>query len=120
MQTRTAIVMGVLAGLCLPAIADAADYGIAPYEGPEAESRGEIYEVRPPVFSERFREERFERGPRYVEEEQVYGRPGPRWHRPGYPVAVRPWWGGEDCRLIIKRRINPWGEVIERRIRICD
>lgn len=86
----------------------------------EVESRGEIYETPPPVVTERFREERIERGPRYVEEERIDGRPGPGWRRLGYPIAARPWWKGEDCRLIIKRRMNPWGEVIERRIRVCD
>ncbi len=111
--------MGVLADLCLAASAQAADYETAPYEGVETESRREIYEA-PPVVTERFREERVERGPRYVEEERIYGRPGPGWRSSGYPVAVRPWWRGEDCRLIIRRRMNPWGEVTERRVRVCD
>ncbi|EIM26876.1 hypothetical protein [Microvirga lotononidis] len=120
MRARTAILIAGLTGLCLTASARAADYGIAPFEGVEVESRREIYETPPPVVTERFREERIERGPRYVEEERIDGRPGPGWHRPSYPVAARPWWRGEDCRLIIKRRMNPWGEVIERRVRVCD
>ena len=39
------------------------------------------------------------------------------WSR---PVSVRPAWGHEECRVIIKRRVNPWGDVVVKRIKICD
>ena len=46
-----------------------------------------------------------------------------RWHPPVYarPVLGRPGWEApEECRLIIKRRVNPWGELVVRRIKICE
>jgi hypothetical protein len=48
-----------------------------------------------------------------------YGRPfRPHWAR---PIAEHRWWRGrEDCRLIIKRRLSPWGEVRVKRVEICD
>ncbi len=38
------------------------------------------------------------------------GRPG--WHRGG--------WDRGGCRVIVKRRVDPWGDVRVRRIKICD
>ena len=37
--------------------------------------------------------------------------------RPGY---ARPAFGDEECRVIIKKRVDPWGDVTVKRIRICD
>ncbi len=39
----------------------------------------------------------------------------------GRPVASYPLWRGhDDCRLIVKRRFNRWGEMVMTRIRRCD
>jgi hypothetical protein len=36
-------------------------------------------------------------------------------------VGGRPHWhDDEDCRIIIKRRVNAWGDLVERRIKVCD
>ncbi len=59
------------------------------------------------------------------------GRPdygGPRYDEPrGYRYAgERRGFRGpvfdddDDCRMVVKRRVNRFGEVVERRIRICD
>ncbi len=56
-----------------------------------------------------------------------YARPAhfgyPGYARPafyGHPGYARPAFGGEECRLIIKKRVDPWGDVTVKRIRICD
>lgn len=72
-------------------------------------------------------------GPGYDDREpgRFYGRPvyerprpvvpiydAPPWQRPGHG---RPHWvDEEECRIVVKRRINRWGERVVRRIRICD
>ena len=54
-----------------------------------------------------------------------YHRPWRGWrpweHRPWRtPVAAWPRWrDAEDCRVVVTRRENPWGEVIVRRSKIC-
>ena len=57
------------------------------------------------------------------DEGRSFARPGPEWRgRWGHPVAGGPWWRhrAEACRVIVKRRANPWGEVTVRRIEVCD
>ena len=56
----------------------------------------------------------------------------PRPVRLGYPNYVRPSFYGyagyarpafnsdEECRVISKKRVDPWGDVVIKRIRICD
>ena len=122
MRAPKVIVTGILAGLCLGTAVQAADYREEPYtevESPYHSQTIEVPEQRP--LPPRFLEERTYHGSRYVEEERVYDRPVPGWRPWGRPVAARSWQGpGSDCRAIIKRRENPWGEISVRRIRICD
>jgi len=122
MKAREAVLMGVLAGLWLATAVQAADYREEPYAGAEARYRTQVIEVpqtRP--LPPRFHEERTYLRPRYVEE-RVYVRPVPDWRHGSRPVAARPWqWGpSEDCRVIVKQRENPWGEITVRRIEVCD
>jgi len=56
----------------------------------------------------------------------VYARP----IQVGYPAYARPaFWGhggyarpiyGEECRVIVKKRVDPWGDVVVKRISTCD
>jgi hypothetical protein len=46
----------------------------------------------------------------------VYARPA-FYDRPVYGRHVS--WGG-DCRVIIKKRIDPWGDVVVKKTRVCD
>jgi hypothetical protein len=122
LMTASKIVLaGALASLCLATAVQAADYQEEPYAEVETRYQTQVIEVpqaRP--FPPHFREERTHLGPRYVEE-RIYGRPVPDWRYRSRPVAARPWRGpGEDCRVIIKQRENPWGEVTVRRIEVCD
>lgn len=56
------------------------------------------------------------------------GYDGPRYHEPsGYRFAgERRGFRGpvfdddDDCRIVVKRRVNRYGEIVERRMRICD
>ena len=72
----------------------------------------------------RFEEHRYGRrrfgGDRYYERPLVERQ---RWAAPvvARPVFGRPGWHEpEPCRIIVKRRVNPWGEVVVRRITICE
>jgi hypothetical protein len=122
MKAPKVILTGVLVSLCLITVVQAADYREEPYAEVETRyhSRGiEMPQEHP--LPPRFHEERTYHEPRYVEEERVDNRPRPGWRSWSRPVAVRPWHRpGEDCRVIIKRRENQWGEVTVRRIQVCD
>jgi hypothetical protein len=122
MKAPKVILTGVLAGLCLAKAVQAADYREEPYAQVETRYQSQVIEVpQERSLPPRFQDERTYRGPRYVEEERVYDRPVPGWRPWSRPVAARPWQApGEDCRVIIKRRENPWGEITVRRIRVCD
>jgi hypothetical protein len=61
----------------------------------------------------------------YRDPDRYYGRPvrdrdhwdRHRWHR---PIADRPHWrDGEDCTVIIKKRVNEWGDRVVTRIKRC-
>jgi hypothetical protein len=123
MKAPKVIVTGVLASLFLGTAVQAADYPAEPYAEVEPRYHNsrviEVPQERP--LSSRVDEERAYHGPRYLEEERVYDRPVPGWRPWSRPVAARPWQGpGSDCRVIIKRRENAWGEITVRRIRVCD
>jgi hypothetical protein len=61
----------------------------------------------------------------YRDPDRYYDRPIPdrdRWERDRWqrPVAERPHWrGDDDCRLIIKKREDAWGNVTVTRIKRC-
>jgi hypothetical protein len=57
---------------------------------------------------------------RYIRAPSDYGyHHGDRYY--GRPVAARPhWYGHDDCRLIIKKRVDPWGNMVVTRIKRCD
>jgi hypothetical protein len=122
MTAHKVIIMGILAGLCLATAVQAADYRDEPYTELETQHHSRVIEVpQKGPFPGYYHEERAYHGPRYVEEERIYGRRVPDWRTSNRPVAARPWRGpSEDCRLIIKRRENAWGETTVRRIRVCD
>ena len=121
MTASKIILTGAVAGVCLATAVQAADYREDPYAEVEPRYHTQIIEVpqtRP--LPPHFHEERTHLGPRYVEE-RIYDRLGPSWRPWSRPVAARPWQGsGEDCRVIIKRRENRWGESTVRRIEVCD
>jgi hypothetical protein len=115
------ILTGALAGLCLATAVQAADYREEPYAEVEPRYHTQAIEVpQAHPFPRHLHEERTHLGPRYVEE-RIDGRPVPGWRRWSRPVAARPWQGsGDGCRVIIKRRVHPWGESTVRRIEVCD
>ena len=65
-------------------------------------------------------------GRRSYHEDRLYERPVVERHRWSHPVLARPvfarpgWHDGEECRIIVKRRVNHWGELVVRRIKICE
>ena len=64
---------------------------------------------------------------RPVFEAPVYGRPaygGAGLRRPGLcPPGLTSRPDGDDdgeCRVVVKRRVSPWGEVTVRKTRVCE
>lgn len=70
----------------------------SPERGPSRVYREERVEEEAPDYAER------PRGPRYAA--------GPHYAPPPPPP--------QDCRTIVRHRVNAYGEEIRRRIRICD
>jgi hypothetical protein len=63
----------------------------------------------------------------YREPNRYYGRPIPQpgyWERHSYsrPVVAVPAWGhsDQDCRIVVRRNVNDWGQVVIKRKRVCD
>jgi len=120
----TALTLGSMT-LIAPAPARAGDFGFDEEIG-----------FRPPgerrvVVEERRVEERRVIRPAYGYGARFLGPPVSA--RPvgfGYSGSARPaFWGhggyarpvyGEGCRVIINKRVDPWGDVVVKRIRICD
>ena len=107
--------IGLIVGLSLGSVSasvQAADYDVG-WEQPQYQEHFG-YDGR-----HGYRDE-FRRGP-FVDR-QYHHRAHPEWRGAwGRPVAARPWWRQADnWQLIIKRRVNPWGEVTTGRIEVCD
>lgn len=122
MTTIKTALLGASLALCLTGIAHAADYAEVPF-GAQGPAGGEPnYLPTDEGGGQRWREGgdlgRWGHRPHW-DEGRFYGRPVPGW---GRPVAERRWWRGrgEDCRIIVKRRMTPWGDVRVRRIEICE
>jgi hypothetical protein len=69
------------------------------------------------------REHRWSERRRFDHDDDRFERRGARdWAPPyGRPVFARGGWDPrhEDCRIIVKRRVNPWGDVVVKRTKIC-
>ena len=122
MISLTRTVLAALLGLSAFSAAHAADYNAGPFARGDSEltEQDETY-AEPPQLPRSHSDEgghgwRGEWGA-----DHFYGRPyRNHWRR---PVAEGQWWRdrqGEDCRIIIKRRVTPWGDVRVRRVEICD
>ena len=104
-RTLTATILTAAAVLTLGGAANAGGFDDRDH------SRGDIQCIRAPCYPAR---------------EQPRWDRGDHWHRGhgwGRPVFVRRGgWGrhDDDCRTIIKRRVNRWGEVITERTRLCS
>jgi hypothetical protein len=116
---RTTLAAG-LALFTLAGGARAADiypYGGDRYETSRYRDVEEREEVRPRQrFEERY-EERVERRSVIEDDEDRYaGRERP-WARPVYERrSFAPY---DDCRIIVRRKVNYWGDLVVRRVRIC-
>ncbi|GEO18673.1 hypothetical protein MAE02_63690 [Microvirga aerophila] len=118
---KRAVLTGVVA-LVLGSAAQAADLEVIPgstwYNQQEQISEyGNAY-LAPAEPRQHWREGRFYN---HREHDRFYGRhvaENRPWARPDF---ARPAWShGQECRLIIKERVSPWGERVVRRIRVCD
>lgn len=110
------IALGAVAALALAGSAQAADVDVSVRVGEVGSyhrsadfDRGDRDDFRRPDRMERH--DRVERREHFREPDRFYGR----------PVFAGRGWGrhDEECRVIIKRRVNPWGDVIVRRTRVC-
>ena len=125
------VALGLGAALAVAGPAGASEPG--PYDddvGPEyGHSRYERRHVEQPVV-ERSVVERTYRERREIVR-PAYGRPahdGPVYGRSAYGGPVhgrvvyhRPEVDDEDeCRVVVKRRVNAWGDLVVRKTRVCD
>lgn len=131
-----AVVLGAVAALTLGGAAQASEVSVMIRTNNHgalqriADYSGELYERRQHTRSEHWSEHR--------DPDRYYGRPVPEWkerrsHWNGYdgvPVVERPHWQrpvfvGQDwahrdsCRIIIKERVNRWGEQVQVRTKVC-
>lgn len=118
-------ILGAVAAVVLCGAAQAADFDaavrVAPYGSPHRFVDGDngpdnddnIGGGRP--WSTERREDFRERDHRHWRFGHDWG-PGR-----GRPVFARPGWDRyeEECRVVVKRRTNPWGGVVVQRTRIC-
>ncbi len=115
----TKLAIGTLAAVALVGPALAQDVSIS--------IRTENRAYQPVGFYDDCRDRRYIRAPDRDDEcgDRYYGRPvreRPHWDRHPWhrPVGGRPHWrDDEECRIIIKRRVNAWGDLVERRIKVC-
>ena len=116
----TKLAIGTLAAVALAGPALAQDVSIS--------IRTQDHAYQPVGFYDDCRDRRYIRAPDRDDEcgDRYYGRPvreRPHWDRHPWhrPVGGRPHWrDDEDCRIIVKRRVNAWGDLVERRIKVCD
>ncbi len=118
-RTLTKAVVGIMTALMLGGAAQAGEVNITINTGSNAYK---------PVRYDRddCRDRRYIRAPDYDDEcaGDYYRRPIPErpyWerHRWSRPVYDRPHWYDDDCRLVIKRRVNEWGEMVVESIKVC-
>ncbi len=131
-----AIVLGAVAALTLGSAAQASEVNVTirtdSYGVPQriADYSGDLFERRQQTRSEHWSEHR--------DPDRYYGRPVPDWKERrsqwgryhGVPVAEVPYWQrpvfagpgqgyGDRCRIIIKERVNRWGEMVQVRTKVC-
>jgi hypothetical protein len=110
----TLALLGTLAALAAGGAAQASDIQVTVriadrgWSGPAADVEGEDF--RPREF---WRHEPRAYRRHGFEDRRIVERP--HWAR---PIFARPW-EEEDCRIVIKRRVDPWGDVVVRRFRVC-
>ncbi len=112
------IAMGAVAALIIGNAAQAMEVRVSVTADRDAYRQVGYYQVDAGGYEDR-------RDYGYRDPDRYYGRPVPdrdhwerhRWHR---PVVERPHWrGDDDCRLIIKKREDAWGNVTVTRIKQC-
>jgi hypothetical protein len=131
-----AVVLGAVAALTLGGAAQASEISVTirtnNHGAPQriADRSGELLERHQHTRSEHWSEHR--------DPDHYYGRPVPEWKERrsywnGYsgvpvveqphwqrPVFAGPGWGHRDsCRIIIKERVNRWGEQVQVRTKVC-
>jgi hypothetical protein len=127
-QAKTRLTLGLtvltLGGMALiaPAPARAADFGFDEEIGLRAPVERRV------VVEERRVEERRVIRPAYGYGARFLG--PPVYARPvGFGYARPAFWGqggyarpvyGEECRVVVKKRVDPWGGVVVKRISTCD
>ncbi len=117
-------VLGAVAALALGSVAQAADFNITVRMGEYGSHHRFVDgDDGEDGFDDRLRRPgRVEQRERFRDSD-IRSRHDRDWPPAmGRPVFARPGWGRhfEECRVIVKRRMDRWGDVVVRRIRICD
>lgn len=122
MTSLSRAVLAAFLGLSAFSAARAADYNVAPFAGGDSEVTEQDETYAEPDQLPRTHGNEGHRGWR-SEWGADHSYDQPYRNHWGRPIAERRWWRdrqGEDCRIIIKRRVTPWGDVRVRRVEICD
>jgi hypothetical protein len=124
MSRAVKIVLGAVAALIVGSAVQAADVRVTVDTDRDAHRQAGYYQVDAGGYEDRrhapeYRDDGY-RGP-----DRYDGRPVPdrdNWERDRWSRSVveRPHWrGDDDCRLIIKKREDAWGNVTVTRIKRC-
>ncbi len=121
-QMNTALRKAALSAIALLGLG-----GMAQAGGIDVVARRDPPSYERPRFADDCRDRRYIRAPDWDDCRVAgsYHRPWRGWRPWGYrhhrvPVAAWPYWrDGDDCRIVVTRRENPWGEVIVKRTKIC-
>ena len=123
-----ALGLGAILAVAAPAVAS--EPGLDYDDGPEyGRSRYERSYVEPSVVERRSVERTYSERREIVR--PAYSRPvygGPVYGRSAYlgpvhgrVVYARPHHDDDDeCRIVIKKRVNAWGDVLTRKTRVCE
>ncbi len=123
MSRSVKIALGAVAAFVVSSAVQAADVRVTVSTDRDAYRQAGYYQVDASGYEDR----RY--GPEYRDQgsrdpDRYYGRPVPdrdNWERDRWSRSVveRPHWRGDDCRLIIKKREDAWGNVTVTRIKRC-
>lgn len=127
------VVLGTLAALALGSAAQASEVTVTVRTN-DSDWPQRIADYGGERFGRGYGENRYE----HRDPDRYYGRPVPEWrerrhhhsahrsipvverHEWHRPVFAEPRWGyRENCKIIIKERINRWGEEVQVRRKVC-
>lgn len=113
-QSVMKVAMGAVAALMISGAAQATEVNISIRTNSDSHRQVRHYDGND-YAERRYVHDRSDYG--YRDPDRYYGRPVYERHRPVYGHSH---WRHDDCRLIIKKRVDHWGDVVVKRVKVCD